>query len=132
MPDSEEVIGMPGFRSAVADEMAEIIGVEAVTVLCDAFPGLPLYVPDQPTHRLVALIGSDQAALLCRHYSGCSVVMPRLTVARAQQKHRLIREDRARGLSASQLARKYGYGLRHIWNVLAGSDETDRNLSFDF
>jgi hypothetical protein len=121
-----------GFRSVIADEVAELIGEEATAILCDAFPGVPLYVAARPTPRLVELIGLEKATLLCSCYRGCCMVLPRLVSARAASKHNQLRDDRKFGLSASQLARKYGYSVRHVWNVLSGVDEPDQNMSFDF
>lgn len=121
------------FRSVFANELAQLIGEDATINLCEAYPGLTLYIPATPSKAIIAAIGETAAILLCQHHSGVSISLPRLTAARAINRHNAVKADRANGLSASQLARKYNYCLRSIWLILsANSNEQCPNLTFNF
>lgn len=120
------------FRSEIADELADIIGSDAVFRLCKAYPGVPLYIPIKPNNTLKELLGDKPAQLLCSSYGGCSITPPRLASERAAHRRAKLLADYNAGLSASQLARKYEYHIRYVWQMISEANTESPNLTFDF
>lgn len=122
------------YRSELAEQLGAVIGEESFVRLCRAWPGVPVYVPLAPSedHPLVRALGTIPAQALCAEFGGCTIIPPRMAAERLASRNAMIRAARGGGKSAAQLARQYDMHIRQIWNVLAGNDVPERNLSFDF
>ena len=102
-------------------DIADVIGLQATLVLCDAWGGIRWSVPT--THRadstLSRLIGADCAEAFIRVFGGEKLDLPRCTRALIAAEHAALYADRDRGMTAPALALKYRCTERWVWELLA-------------
>jgi Mor family transcriptional regulator len=101
-------------------EIVEIFGVDVAARLSQNYGGCAaLYIPSKrrKDHPLNALLGDDIAARLCAEFGGLTVEIPRAVAARLEQRNTLILTDCVRGLSQSELAKKYQLTTRTIRKI---------------
>ena len=103
-------------RSSLLDELASVIGMDAVARLVDIFGGTRVYIPHSPEEDdlLTAAIGQEAAQKLARVYGGDRIEMPNPTPRRTR-----IIELRETGCSVDAIARKLGCTRRRVFQVLA-------------
>lgn len=113
---------------ATAAELAEVIGLAALTALVECRGGTVLHVPQphylRDDHPLVLALGWNAARTLADHYQRERIDVPRcveaVRAARDAEIHRLTEE----GWSARQLALRYGLTERAIKYIRARVRDT--------
>ena len=70
-------------------------------------------------HELIEVIGYDAAIKLFSIYGGERLYVPKFKDARLAERNRLIKEDRAKGVSARALAVKYKLSRASIFSLLS-------------
>lgn len=129
-----------------AQDIVDVIGMDAAMALVRRYPGIPLKVPKgrrldgAMVQRLSSDIGQDAALKFIRHYRGEVVVIPRCADALRAMRNRQIIERYSNGISVADLAREYKLTVRQIRSVLNSPDvavavqnRTDpRQLMMDF
>lgn len=100
--------------------LAKTISLQGVMALVRQHGGLrPVYVPVKvaPDHYLMSLLGVEDFTALVAEYGGDSIEVQKCESAVKEMIYRQIRREY---LDATQehLARKYGYTVRHIRNIV--------------
>ena len=101
------------------DEIAEVIGLQALARLAEHYGGSRIYVPQHfDGHSLIpSLIGMEAAALLAEHFHRTEIYFP-ITACRVIRVHRLRAENPA--MSADERARRAMVSRRFVFSTLAG------------
>ncbi len=102
--------------------LAKTIGLPATLVLAKQHGGLaPVYVPIKVTsdHYLSRLIGIQAFTGLVAEFGGDTIEIAKCERAVQELLYRQIRREILNATQES-LARKYGYTVRHIRNIVAG------------
>jgi len=113
-----------------AQDLVAIIGLRALLGLVERWGGLHLYVPERipVDHPLVDIISLDAARKLSEIYGRDEIYVPacRHAVARARDRHirALYREQ---GWPAHRIAFSMNLTERHVWRILAASDDTGQD-----
>lgn len=129
-----------------AQDIVDVIGMDAAMALVRRYPGIPLKVPKgrrldgAMVQRLSSEIGPDAAMKFIRHYKGEVVVIPRCADALRAMRNKQIIAQYGNGVTVADLARKYKLTVRQIRSVLNSPDvavavqnRTDpRQLMMDF
>lgn len=55
-------------------DLVRILGKPGAKDLCNAYGGLPLYVPKRPNEVLLFTLGEEAALELCKHYGGSEII----------------------------------------------------------
>jgi Mor family transcriptional regulator len=99
--------------------LEENIGSDLYQRLVESVPGKRLYVPMKVTTSLKRVgLTPEQSMQLTGMYAGETIIVPTGHRERVQKKHQAILIDRAKGISAAQLAKKHRVTIRQVWNVL--------------
>ena len=107
------------FYNWLLDELAARFGEAVCERLVVRAGGTSLYVPYQPTPRLVELIGRDAAAWLCEERGGETVaVASRRSVEGRRAREARDAEIRSTPGSVSTLALRFGLSGRHVRSIL--------------
>lgn len=129
-----------------AQDIVDVIGMDATMALVRRYPGIPLKVPKgrrldgAMVQRLSSDIGQDAALKFIRHYKGEVVVIPRCADALRVMRNKQIIAQYGNGTTVADLAREYKLTVRQIRSVLNSPDvavavqnRTDpRQLMMDF
>ena len=102
-------------------EIAACIGLQPTLRLVERWGGLDLWVPQRPSDELLAQLGREAAEALCARYGLERVYIARAEAAVRAARDAEIRDRRAAGWTAAQLARRYGLTERRVWAILASS-----------
>lgn len=100
--------------------LAKTIGLPATLVMAKTHGGLaPVYVPVKvtPDHYLNRLIGIQAFTDLVAEYGGDTIEIAKCERAVQELVYRQIRRE-ILGTTQEALARKYGYTVRHIRNIV--------------
>jgi len=111
-------------RSAMLEELVELVGDDGAAALIEQFGGTRLYVPYTPKKKdtLTMSIGMAAAVKLARIFGGDRVDIPNPTARRL-----LIRQLHASGQSVDAIARQLRCTRRRVFQVLAeGRSREDR------
>lgn len=111
--------------------LANSIGLPAVLALVKTHGGLaPVYVPIKvtPDHYLMRLLGVEAFTKLVAEYGGDTLEIAKCERAVQALLYRQIRRE-CLGTTQDNLARKYGYTVRHIRNIV-GDVVDDRQQTF--
>lgn len=137
----------PGTHAALmqADSTVQLlirlVGEKAAVRLMDVkklggrrfrFPKSETRLGAQSFAYLAEIVGMDKAQVLCRHFGGDDVYIPKMTQMHILTQHRRIVTAYNNGTSINELVREFGLSDRHIWRVLKKTDMTvtptlDRN-----
>ena len=82
-------------------------------------------LPSQTLAALRATIGVRSTRKLCRAFGGSNLYIPNLEGFDRPRRNLLIRQDAARGVPLSQLARAYGLSERQIRRILSACPPRD-------
>ncbi|MBU2705832.1 hypothetical protein KCM76_07550 [Zooshikella marina] len=106
---------LPGFLKNAAN----IIGLDATLTLAQRLGGARVYIPHdaRPDHPLSLAIGHESAKLLCEHFSGETVELPRKSIF-IRSRNALIKKYHGDGYSIDRLALTFGITRRHVYNIL--------------
>lgn len=115
------------FCSPALQEIVDLIGMERACALVEWRGGTYAYVPrrltDDDAREIVGVIGRDAVELLSQHYGGSRLYVPRGGEARrlrAQRNEAIVAEYDA-GMSAMQLALRYGLTERQVWRIISAA-----------
>lgn len=100
--------------------LAKTISLTGVTALVREHGGLrPMYVPIKvtPDHYLMRLLGVEDFTALVAEYGGDTIEITRCESALLELLYRQIRREYL-DTTQEHLARKYGYTVRHIRNIV--------------
>ncbi len=113
--------------SAIFDQVAAVIGSGDAVRLCERLGGTPLYVPASVgvNHPISIAIGAAAAKLLCEHFKGEQLQLPK-----AWHRKRRVMELAAQEpkLTLAEIALATDYTQRHVIRILAESKEDDGQL----
>jgi Mor family transcriptional regulator len=100
-------------------DLTHLLGEAAAALLVERLGGIPVYVPACPSSGspLVLALGHAAAARLCDVCAGQTLELPSRAAAAARARRSQILYDLARGLPASEVARRHGLSVRHIRNI---------------
>ena len=104
----------------VYQELTELFGADVAGALSTRYGGCGrLYIPSRisKNHPLCELLGEAVARKLAAEFGGLSVEIPRDVASQKEQRNILIMTDRAKGMTQSQLARKYQLTTRTISKI---------------
>ncbi|MEZ5709702.1 MAG: helix-turn-helix domain-containing protein [Blastomonas sp.] len=112
--------------SQVLDDIAEVIGMDAVLELSWRFRGQDVYVPKDLSRApaIVQAIGRDAAELLSEHFHGTT-----LPIARRAGERAMVRRLSQQGHTKRQIADRLGIGERQVYRILAERDDRQMSLS---
>lgn len=102
--------------------LAKTVGLPATLVMAKTHGGLaPVYVPAKvtPDHYLSRLLGIEAFAELVAEYGGDTIEIAKCERAVQELLHRQIRKE-VLDTTQEVLARRYGYTVRHIRNIVSG------------
>ncbi|GIX31392.1 MAG: hypothetical protein KatS3mg124_1864 [Porticoccaceae bacterium] len=115
---------------ALADTrfLERLIGREALERLIQTCGGLSIAIPKRLplSGPLVDLPLPAQEALV-RYAGGTALYIPKCDGARREAVHARIRAEYNAGARVQELARRYGYTERHIYNILGRLPDPERN-----
>lgn len=100
--------------------LAKTIGLPAMTAMVRTHGGgAPVYVPMKvtPDHYLVRLVGLEAFTALVSEYGGEAIEISKCERAVKELVYRQIRRE-ILDSTQDKLARKYGYTVRHIRNIV--------------
>lgn len=105
------------------DELAQVIGGEAVMRLCQALGGSSLYVPRVigHNHPIAAAIGMKAAAVLAEYYFGVQLSLPKAHARR----ERMIELAESGQMTMAEAARACDYTERRLYQILAERKKDD-------
>lgn len=100
--------------------LEELIGREALLVLIRAAGGLSIFIPKRFPPMSGPLLELDPAAqeALVRYAGGTELYIPRCAGSRREQLYQQIRAEYDAGARVQDLARKYQFTERWIYEVL--------------
>jgi Mor family transcriptional regulator len=112
------------FLPSTAQELVEVIGINATIDLVKTFPGDDLKIPEvvNGTSRmweiLVETVGAEAAAKLVHRYGGTAIYVPVCQRALLVVRNRTIIERFDKGEAFDQLRRDFKMTRRHLFRVL--------------
>lgn len=108
----------------VLRRIAGLVGTEAALKLVGARGGIRLYVPaaPRPQSTLAQIVGIEAASKLAGEFGGLTLVVPRAAACLRAERNRRIREEKAKGRSAAEIAREFQVTERLVWMVLGETD----------
>lgn len=74
---------------------------------------------------LAEIVGMDKAKILCQHFGGDDIYIPKMTHFHIQEQHRRIVRAYNGGASIRELVREFELSDRHIWRVLKNTDMSE-------
>lgn len=100
--------------------LAELIGMPTALRLCQARPGLRIYVPRKPRadHELCKLLGRESFQALCESHGGDLLEVPKATRLHAAIRANQVRHSR-RNKSERAVALEYGLHPRQVRRICA-------------
>lgn len=118
------------FNKELPSTLSEMVGVvsqDAILKLVEAYGGQKIYIPSKadPQSKLAQVVTENDLKVLCKHYHGCEVVVPKMQKLRTQFRDRQIIKDRDEGMNINELASKYNRSARQIQNILSRSEAHD-------
>ncbi len=98
------------------DDLAEVIGQQALIELLLAWGGYSLYVPMEipQDHPIALRIGPYNANALAAYCGGCTLDLPRYTTTTREKRNRAVIDQLAAGKSVGTVAREFGLSERWI------------------
>lgn len=101
-------------------QVAEVIQLPATLRLVEHFGGSRVYVPMKASqgHPLIRLIGASRASALCARFGGQHINVAHLVHRQLRTRDEEIQRGRASGLSARELARRFGISERQVYRAL--------------
>ncbi|TXF11909.1 Mor transcription activator family protein [Pelomicrobium methylotrophicum] len=115
---------------ALADTrlLERLIGREALETLIQTCGGLSIPIPKHtPLSGPLCDLPLPAQEALVRFYGGTELYVPKCDGARREAIHARIRAEYDAGARVQDLARRYGYTERHIYNILGRLPEPDLN-----
>lgn len=102
-------------------EIAEIIGREGALRLVDTCGGTRIFIPRKlrVQHKLVTLLGFEQAQRLSLHYGGETLTVVRAAELLRRRRNREIVRRYDAGEGVRQLARENALTERQIYSILS-------------
>jgi hypothetical protein len=85
--------------------------------------GTRMRIPIEPTPELLEVIPQDDAERLCALLGGEQINIPRGTALTLAERNRDIISAAAAGATRRQLALRYNTTERHIYRILASTDQ---------
>ncbi|MGD0231795.1 MAG: Mor transcription activator family protein [Syntrophorhabdales bacterium] len=70
--------------------------------------------------RVAALIGNEAALVLCDHFGGLALNIPKLAGFRRNQRNERIKADYHAGVKVRTLATRYRLTIRQIYSIIKG------------
>lgn len=103
-----------------ANELVDVIGLEATLKLVEHHGGTAIWIPKnpKPEHQYAVLLGFEAFKKLCAYYGDTAVEIDLCKSVLCEQRHQLIRAD-SEFLSNRELARKYRTTERSIRQILS-------------
>lgn len=123
--------------TGIAQEIAEIAGIEVATTLCEAYGGTQIHIPSavDADHWLSLCVGNEAANKICEHFSSFGLnddadltnqkrgiryaLLPLGPASLRSKAHRKLVEYLKSGMPARRAARLAGVSERTAWNVKA-------------
>ena len=115
------------------DLLVRLIGEGAAMRLMDGknlggarfrFPKNECGLGAQAFAHLSEIVGADKANILCKHFGGDDLYIPKMTQFHIHEQHRRIVRAYNAGTSMRELVREFELSDRHIWRVLKNTDMT--------
>jgi len=126
-PSDDDLVRLP----RILGEIAVLCSVGTALKFARAFGGRKFYFcrPEylHSDHPLVKAVGFDDAATIAQHYMADIVDVPKAERWHIAARNRMMLQERQKGASQSDLARKTGLTVRQVRNVL-GSNALDLNM----
>lgn len=94
------------------------------------FPKSETGVGSQSFAYLAEIVGAEKAKVLCQHFGGDDVYIPKMTHMHIRAQHRRIVTAYNKGRSVRELVREFGLSDRHIWRILKNTDMTESYPQF--
>ena len=95
-------------------DLADATDQDTAHKLAETWGGRRLYVPKQPTAKLVDVLGRAAAAWLCRTYGGARIMVPMGPTKRAARHSSRIAELIKADLSVTEIAALVGVSERTV------------------
>lgn len=109
----------------VLQELIDLIGQDAAVALAMEYGGRAVYVPVRLGVRggaaLVGIIPDEAIARLCEVYGGEKLHIPKVDALLRAARLEQMREQRASGMSISQLAKEHDLSGRRVRQILAAA-----------
>ena len=99
------------------DEIIVTIGKESAAKLSESFGGRTLYFSKTPKDDVINAIGYQAALKLAEVYDGCLIYIHNAKAAKMDARNKLIKADKAAGLSIRDLVEKYNLSDRRIFSI---------------
>ncbi len=114
--------------SAIFDQVAAVIGSGDAAKLCDRLGGTCIYVPASvgTNHPITLAIGAAAAKLLCEHFTGEQLQLPKAWHRKRRVLELAAQQDPK--LTLAEIALATDYSQRHVIRILADSKEDDGQL----
>lgn len=102
-------------NSARFEELAEVIGRDAVAALCASLGGTRTYVPRtmQPDHPIAAAIGLEPAQRLAEYFHGTTLNPPQVR----RQRQRALQLLALGDLTVKEVALEVGFSERRVYQL---------------
>lgn len=128
MPDEMAGLDLDLLEPLLRD-WVRLIGLPATLAIVQAHGGLLLNIARKADENadLVALIGTEKAAILGREYGGERPLVPKALPALNALRNQRMRADRATK-SVRQIAREHRLGERRAWQILGSAPEATGDL----
>ena len=114
VPIPEDAARGAGWTEAMG-ELADWIGEAATLKLCEAFGGVPLYIPVAPPPDIVAVIGAEAARVLCETYGREMLTLPCAKAALLSARlSSMLNAIRGGQISLNEAALRLGTSARYV------------------
>lgn len=104
------------------EELAMFVGNDVANIIVSEYRGQELYVPAvhklSERHKLVILLGWDNARRLCQYYAKQPITIPMQQAKRLSERNAEMVEKHEAGVSKSTLAREYGLHVRRVRKII--------------
>lgn len=123
----EEGTIQPGDLPESLREVLELVGLAGVMLLVERFGGVRIFIPKQVgrEHVLVWTLGWEMARLLCRHFGGETINVPRASRAMQSLRNRHLVARHRQGATVRELAQSSGLTERRVYAILAQFSRSD-------
>lgn len=103
----------------IFQDVEQAIGCEATAKLVAQYGGTRLYIPKKLSskHLLCQLLGQEASQQLFSEFGGMTVEISRAVMLQKERRNKLIRADRAAGMSTRMAAHKYHLTERTIRSI---------------
>ncbi|KKC27421.1 hypothetical protein [Sphingomonas sp. SRS2] len=124
LPIPEDVVPGPGWTEQMV-EWANLIGPYATLRIVEKFGGEEVYISADPERsRFKDIIGLDRAALICREYRSCRLLIPVASHAlRRARRAGVVAAARSGGLSIARAARMIGTSRSYMSELVNNTGE---------